>query len=288
MTSRPLLGPGRRGIALLACALVLSAALLQGSMEARAGSTEKANPMLYLPSGKYLKFAALGFDAILADLIYLWSIQYYGDYAIEDRYDYLEHIYGRVISELDPRYLDPYLVGALIMTVEAREPEMGLRLLDKGIARNPGQWILAFEAGFICYNDLHDYSRAAGYFEEALRAPDVHPLVRRFYAEMHNRSGDKRASLREWAEIHDTTDDEYVRNVAWKHVHDLKVAVDLEDLRGGLQRFRESHGRWPRRLAELAKSGTLGTVPTDPGGQPYHYERSTGQVDHTGDLVLNR
>src|SRR5881397_516312 len=70
---------------------------------------------------------------------------------------YLEQIYGQVITELDPHYLDPYLIGALIMNAEARKPEMALALLDRGIARNPDQWILAFEAGFLCYNDLKDY-----------------------------------------------------------------------------------------------------------------------------------
>jgi len=42
---------------------------------------------------------------------------------------------------------------------------------------------------------------AASYFEKALRVPGVHPLVRRFYAEMYNRAGDKRTSLKEWLEI---------------------------------------------------------------------------------------
>ena len=169
-------------------------------------------------------------NELLADVIYIWSIQYYANYDIRDRYRYLEHIYGRVISELDPHYLDPYLIGALIMNLEAKDPEMALRLLDKGIANNPDHWILPFEAGFLCYNDLEDYIRASRYFEVALRRPGVHPLVRRFYAEMHNRAGDKRTSLREWMEILETSEDEYVRNVAWKHVRELKIAVDLNDI----------------------------------------------------------
>jgi len=246
-------GPGRHpssrgpGIAALACLLL--AAVFQGRIEARAAGRSDIHPLLYLPSGRYLKVAALGFDGILADAIYLWSIQYYGNYQITDRYRYLEQIYDQVISELDPHYLDPYLIGSLIMTAEARRPEMALRLLDKGIEKNPDQWILSFEAGFVCYDDLKDYARAAGYFEKALKVPGAHPVVRRLYAEMYNRSGDKRTSLREWSEIHRTATDDYVRTTSWNHVHDLSVQVDLMDIRQAIERFAQREGRNPWTLA---------------------------------------
>src|SRR5881296_3989733 len=197
---------GRRRMGLCAVMGLLLAVLVQLRIEGSRRSSG-VHPLLYLPSGKYLKVAALGFDGLLADLLYLWSIQYYGNYDIKDRYANLERIYDQVITELDPHYLDPYLVGALIMTAEARNPEMALRLLDKAVSANPDQWLPAFEAGFLCYNDLHDYKRAAFYFEKALGVPGVHPLVRRFYAEMYNRAGDKRTSLREWLEIYQTSDD---------------------------------------------------------------------------------
>ena len=62
---------GRRGLALAAIACLLLAALVQGRIEARAASRPGVHPLLYLPSGKYLRVAALGFDGILADAIYL-------------------------------------------------------------------------------------------------------------------------------------------------------------------------------------------------------------------------
>ena len=279
---------GRSGAALGALAALLAAVLIQGRIEARASERATLSPLLYLPSGRYLSYISLGFDEILADAIYLWSIQYYGDYDIEDRYDYLEHIYGQVITELDPHYLDPYLVGAMIMDIEAQRPEQALHLLDKGIAANPGAWILAFEAGFVCYKRLGDYDRAREYFERALRAPDVHPLVRRLYAGMMERSGDARSALREWAEIGETTDDPYVRNVAWNHVHDLKIEVDLADLRNALAAYRDRHGAWPRRLDRLAGEGLLPRVPRDPEDRDYRYDASTGTVDYAGSPVLAR
>lgn len=287
MTARLLAPSPRRSMALCALTGLLLAVLVQGRIEASRQSSA-VHPLLYLPSGKYLKAISLGFDGLLADMIYLWSIQYYGNYDIKDRYTYLEHIYGQVITELDPHYLDPYLVGALIMSAEARQPEAALRLLDKGVDNNPDQWIVAFEAGFLCYNDLHDYRRAAYYFRKASAVPGAHPLVRRLYAEMHNRAGDKKTSLREWAEIYDTSDDPYVRNVAWNHVHDLKVEVDLADLRDAVSRFGAGEGRPPARLRELVTAGVVGGLPLDPEGRDYLYDSRTGDVRYRGSLVLGR
>ncbi len=278
---------GRRRMALCAVTALLLAVLVQSHIEGIRRSSG-VHPLLYLPSGKYLRVMALGFDGLMADVLYLWSIQYYANYDIRDRYNYLEQIYDQVITELDPHYLDPYLVGALIMTTEARQPEMALRLLDKGVARNPDQWIVAFEAGFLCYNDLHDYKRAAGYFEKALQVPGVHPLVRRLYAEMYNRAGDKRTSLREWSEIYETSTDEYVRNVAWNHVHDLKVDVDLADLDDAAARFHARQGRPPRGPQELVSTGLLGSLARDPEDRDYLYDASSGQFRYRGSLVLGR
>jgi len=278
---------GRRAMALGALVCLLGGILVQGRIEAL-DRGPAARPLLYLPSGKYLKVMALGFDGLLADALYLWSIQYYGSYDVRDRYTYLERIYDQVITELDPHFLDPYLVGALIMTAEARQPEMALKLLDKAVRSNPDQWLPAFEAGFLCYNDLHDYTRAASYFEKALQVKGVHPLVRRFYAEMYNRAGDKRTSLKEWLEIERTSDDPYVQGIAEKHAHDLQVSVDLEDLTGAVARFREREGRTPRRLLELTTSGLLPGLPLDPEEHEYLYDPQSGAVRYGGGLVLGR
>jgi tetratricopeptide (TPR) repeat protein len=280
--------PRRWPLAVAGLALVALASAIQGETAAGSARPGQVAPLLYLPSGRYLKAASLGFNEILADVLYLWSIQYYSNYRIEDRFDYVEHIYRDIITELDPRYLDAYLTGSLIMVIEARRPETALRLLDKGIEHNPREWILPFEAGFVCYNDLHDYRRAAGYFEKALAAPDVHPIVRRFYAEMYDRAGDRRTSLQEWLAIWETAQDDYVRTVAWNHVHDLKVDVDLTDLARAIDAFRGRTGRAPAALADLQRTGTLSRLPLDPEGQSYEYDPRTGRASYGGSRVLGR
>jgi len=280
--------PRRLPLVAAALALLAAAGIASSGVAATRRTDERISPLLYLPSGRYLKAASLGFDPLLADVLYIWSIQYYSNYRIKDRYQYIEHIYRDVITELDPHYIDPYLIGSLIMTAEARQPEMALRLLGKGIEANPGDWILPFEAGFLCYNDLKDYTRAAHYFEIAMRSPDVHPVVRRFHAEMYKRAGDPRTSLQEWASIWESTDDPYVRTVAWNHVHDLRVEVDLGTLREAIARFVTARGRRPARLDDLVAGGLLAALPADPEGGAYAYDPAHGEAAYRGSRVLGR
>ena len=276
---------------LVPVALVLSALAASWSWsnleQIRAGQSTSAQ-VLYLPSGEYLKMVSLGFPELLADAIYIWSIQYYSDYEAEDRYEFLEHIFGNVISELDPLYVDPYLIGALIMSVEAKDDEMALRLLDKGIAAIPDEWILPFEAGFLCYNVLGDHARAARYFEKALAAPGVPPVVSRLRADMYHRMGDKRSSLGYWQEVYQEAETEYVENVAWQHVHDLTIEVHLEDLSRAIAAYTPSDGSYPPHLQALVGAGLLESLPADPEGRPYAYDRFSGEVRSQSPLKLRR
>jgi tetratricopeptide (TPR) repeat protein len=138
------------------------------NMERLKSPVETENPLLYLPSGKYLKIISLGYDNFLADLIYLWSIQYYGDYELFDRYPYLERIFD-VITDIDPQFIDAYDFGSMIMVMDANRTEKALALLDKGIENNRDAWNLAAWAGFVCfiYVNPPDYERAARYFKLA-------------------------------------------------------------------------------------------------------------------------
>ncbi|HRV06768.1 MAG TPA: hypothetical protein P5517_07755, partial [Candidatus Saccharicenans sp.] len=115
--------------------------------------------IIYLPSGKYLKYATFGYSSLVADLIYIWAIQYYGSFDIPDRFNYLEHIFS-IIAELDPKYVDPYEVGALIAVYEAHDANLAFKILDMGLEKNPDMWIFPLQAGHIAQMNLKDYELA--------------------------------------------------------------------------------------------------------------------------------
>lgn len=244
--------------------------------------------LLYLPNGRYLKTVSLGFSQLWADVIYLWSIQFYSEEGRAAKGEYLEHIFGSVLAELDPHYLDPYLTGALIMSMEAGEVELALRLLDKGLENNPENWILAADAGFYAYLQLHDYERAEAYFGRAVEMPGAPPVLARLRAGMAAKRGAKQEAYLAWLEIYETSDDDYVRIISFRHVHDLKIELDVERLQSEVAAYRERTGRYPERLEILVESGRLPMIPTDPQQLPYLYNPDTGRVSCATPFALKR
>lgn len=233
--------------------------------------------IIYLPSGKYLKYATFGFSSLAADLIYLWSIQYYSNYAIEDRFTYLERIFS-IISELDPRYTDPYEVGALIAVAEARDPELALRILDLGLEKNPDQWVFPFEAGHIAQMTLKDFERAQAYYEKCLAIPGAPAFVRRLRANAMFKRGDLETAWATWLEIYDTAPDEEVRKVASNHLYQVKAAIDIADLTDAVTAFQARFNRVPAALDDLVRTGIRSALPKDFDGQDYVYDPATGAV----------
>jgi tetratricopeptide (TPR) repeat protein len=276
---------GRAAAAVLILACAAGAAVARHHLAAypRAATSKD---LLYLPNGKYLRALSLGQAPVLADLVYLWAIQYYSDYDRADRYRYVEHVFGSVITEINPYDVDPYWLGAMILNAEVGDVEAGLRLLDRGFARNPGQWILPYMAAWDCYR-AGMYARAATYFEKASKVPGAPSTILRMRAGMFAKEGDYREAARQWQAVLDqATSDAVARSLAERQVRDLTVRADLEDLGKAVAAYRERFGHGPQRLEDLVAAGIVSFLPTDPDGKPYVFDRRTGEVTSAAGRVL--
>jgi len=233
--------------------------------------------IIYIPSGKFLKVATFGYRALAADIIYLWAIQYYSTPAIDDRFDHLDHIFA-IINDLDPRYQDPYEVGALIAVQEARNVRAAFAILDRGAANNPDQWVYTFNAGHIALMTLRDYALAEKYFAQCMKIPGAPEFVERLRANAIFKKGDLKTSWETWLDIYKRAPDERTKKIASNHLYNVKATIDRTALEGGLARFRERYGRFPSDLGALVRTGLLGEIPKDLDGKDYLYDPKTGQV----------
>jgi tetratricopeptide (TPR) repeat protein len=229
--------------------------------------------LLYLPKGPFLRLTALGQEQLLADLLYIWAIQYYSSYEEEGRYRYLESVFTEAITELDPHYVDAYWMGALIMSLEAEDPDSALRLLDKGLERNPASWRLAYVAGWEAYMSGR-YDRASAYFDRARTIPGAPAHLERTYAATLEKLGRPVEALSEWWRLRETSEDAYVRSVADRWIPRLTARL-LEE---AAARYREERGAPPPGLAALGDPRLLplGLLPAD--WAEYPYDPATGTV----------
>ena len=218
--------------------------------------------IIYIPSGKYLKYATFGYSSFMADLVYLWAIQYYSDYTIAERYDHLDHVFS-IIAELDPRYLDPYELGAIIAVYEARDPHLAIKVLGRGLEKNPDQWIFPFQAGHYAQMLLKDYDRARQYYKKAMEIEDAPSQTQRLYANAAYRTEDFETALQSWLEIFQQSEDERIKKIASNHLYQVRSAIDIRATNQAVEKFRESYGRYPESLDRLIREGFLASLPKD-------------------------
>jgi tetratricopeptide (TPR) repeat protein len=211
--------PVRRTIGIglaLAAGLALATARVQ---EYRVRPYLHAN--LYLPSGKFVEQASLGYREIAADLIWFQAVQYYGGYA-KGQHDLAYFVaLIDIVNQLDPYFIFPYVFGAVVMSEDLGQFERGIDVLRRGMQHNPRVWELPFEAGFLYYTVARDAARAARYFELAGRMPGG-DRARRFAAFVHSRAGHLETSIRMWEEIANEAEQPYMRELARRYVERLR------------------------------------------------------------------
>jgi tetratricopeptide (TPR) repeat protein len=233
--------------------------------------------IIYIPSGKFLRYAALGFTNLAADVIYLWAIQYFSNTAVPARFHYVDHVFG-VIAELDPRYIDPYEIGALIAMFDARDPEAAFAILDRGLAKNPDQWLFPFEAGHLAMMTIKDYRVAQAYFQKVIDIPGSPEIAKRLYANAAYKQGDNKTAWETWSEVYRTATDERIKKFAENHLYQVKAAVDCQALGEAVNKYRETMGRFPAALGDLVRAGLVRQIPQDYDGGDYVYDPATGKV----------
>ncbi len=124
--------------------LLLAAVLVTGSVRLRldaltASFRDDFQSMTYLPRGEALKIVAAGFDAPLADALFVKGMIYYPGtlkqtgFADESKL-YIYELFN-LVTDLSPRFYRAYQVGALFLTASAslETNRQGLRLLQKGV-----------------------------------------------------------------------------------------------------------------------------------------------------------
>jgi tetratricopeptide (TPR) repeat protein len=286
------------GLVLFLLATAAGFVALRGATDRVARTELPGASIIYIPSGKFLKYATFGYRSLAADLIYLWAIQYYSTPTIDDRYDHIDHVFA-IINELDPRYQDPYEIGALIAVDGAREVltsprdlsrgrgrealarsliEAAFAILDRGDANNPDQWVYTFDAGHIALMTLKDYALAEKYFARCMRIPGAPEFVERLRANAIFKKGDLKTSWETWQDIYRRAPDERTRKIASNHLDNVKATIDATALEGEAAKYRERFGRFPADLESLVRAGFIREVPKDLDGRDYVYDPATGKV----------
>ncbi len=241
---------------------------------------------MYLPTPQYVKLIALGYDMILADFLWLRSIQAFGAHFTSDR-DY-RSVYNLfdVITDLDPKFIPAYTFGQMVIGEEGRDHEQGLALIDKGMLKNPRHYILPYWAGYVCVWDVEDYQRAKYYYRQALKSPDCPDHVHRILSYIELKWGKYKIAYEKYIE-------DYLR--ALDQDYDVIIGLTKGRLREVISRwyvkvlneaavtYKEKFGKEIETLDDLVKEEVLGS------SQLPHYAKLLNLIDqykHRGERLM--
>ena len=265
--------------ALVACVVIAAMLAVAVVAEYRLGKIERHDPLgrelLYLPSPEMIKIISLGHPGLAADVLYLWSIQYYSLFKPHERFLYLETIYN-LITDLDPLYFDAYRIGALIMQIQtggdqAELKEAVRRIFDKGLENLPDNWQLAETAAWDFFIRFKDRQTALHYAEQAVARPGAPPRIKRMVGVWRDKEGvwTLDDSIEYWRQALASAEDAMDVAICRMQLYDAVAARDRAAIEPLLEAYATRFGFCPDNWDELVRIGALRQVPTDAFGDAY-------------------
>ncbi len=178
-------------------------------------------PFLYLPSGDYLKPLALGYNQVLADVLWIRTVHYFGSHYMTDKeYPWLYHMLTLII-DLDPKFNFPYYFGGIVLSVEADQKDRANAILARGMEAYPEKWEYPFYIGFNHYYHEGNPAAAIPYIEKAAALPRAPAFVQSLVGTLYLKTGKKETALKFFRKIYENTSDALVRE---------KISTKIEKL----------------------------------------------------------
>jgi tetratricopeptide (TPR) repeat protein len=257
--------------------LVILGGFLQFSYDSKIDYFAEHDTFLSLPSAKTLKILSFGNSHFVADVLFIWAIQFYSSLHINNRFDYIEHIFN-IITDLNPKLQAAYYYGAIIMALEAREFEMAIKLLQKGSKNMTHEWIFDYESAYYAYKFLKNYELAESFYLKASQNPDAPPLIKRRRAHMVYIRDDLDLAYQLWKEIENSAKTQVEKDAAFHHLYQIKFEMDIKLFDSKIETYKERYGRFPFHLGELTRVGLIDSLPKDYVGDDYLYNNKTGKI----------
>jgi hypothetical protein len=240
-----------------------------------ASVTAADDELVYLPDARRLRPLALGYDNVLADLVWFRTIDYFGAHYGSDRaYPWLEAMCN-LVTDLDPRAKHVYRFAAVILPWEAHDPDAAIQ---KGTRALPNSWLLQYHLGVIHYLFKGDFDAAAAYLTRAASKPKAPGFVARFAAILQTKRQGPQTTIAMLEQMRDQATSQQTREVIERSIRDAQAAWDMRVLDEAVAAYRAREGRLPASLDDLVTSRQLRVLPPDRYGGTYQLDPATGTV----------
>jgi len=233
-----------------------------------AGRQIRAAPGLFASVSRKPEFA-FGFRNVLSDIAWLQAVQVAGTRKM-NHWDY-DRLYDLldVVSNFDPKFEIPYLLGGLVLGESMPHAEKALRVLVRGKEQYPADWRFPFYMGFTHYFSLGDGLAGGRAMAEAARLPGSPAYLPGLASRMLSEARKPEVALALLAPIVRQESDPARRAVLVRRIREVIVERDLQALESAVERYREKKGTFPGDLSDLLREGILAAIPEEPNGGKY-------------------
>lgn len=234
--------------------------------------------MLYLPNGEALQYLTLGFDQAFSQVLWFQTVQYFARQLQSERnYRWLFHMCD-LVTTLNPRALHVYEFAGIMLAWEAKDPELALAMLGKGIDANPEYWRLYYYRGMLRLHFLEDHEGAKDDLLLGAKLPEAPPFMAKLAALQLSNATSAELAVNFLEDMLRATPEGPARKGlerALLEAHHRRDAKRLEEL---VARVEQERGIRISSLEELIPLGVLRAVPSDPWGGRFELNPNTRKV----------
>lgn len=180
-----------------------------------------AESILYVPTGKSVKFMALNFREIAADYLMARALTYFGSHYYEKNFPYkwLYNLFDATTT-VDPLNREAFLMGARLLTV--KDVNLSLKLLKKGMKYHPKDWKFPEMIGFIYFFYLKNPAKAATWYDRASKLPGHPPYVPSLASKFYTEVGKYKEAIRVLYNFYITTKDKRLKAIFKRDIEKLQ------------------------------------------------------------------
>jgi tetratricopeptide (TPR) repeat protein len=231
-----------------------------------------------LPSLNTLKALSLNQGPVIADLLWLQTIQYFGQGNPYGKYPSLGSILN-TITQLDPKFEYPYEFGMIVLPFMDQTPA-AVNLGERAQTAIPNNGLLTFYLASVYHLNVKDFKRAGDLYSKASTQPGAPGAAQELagvaYAAKSDSLGDRQVALAFWKAAFDNAKDDGGRDIAARWYAHMQIVYSLEV---AAQSYKAAQGSYPQNIQDLKDAGYISVYPVSPINRLLILNPETGRID---------
>ena len=271
MKNRAMIGVALSGFGILG---MLGVWKLQEKIDVQRESLHLESEDLMLRSGSMVKRMSLEYAPLMAAIYWTRAVQYFGEkHHLHDQNLELLWPLLDITTTLDPGMMPAYRSGSIFLSDApprgAGQPDLAVKLLERGIKANPEQWRLYQDLGNVYYFDKKDYAKASEAFATGGNLPGALIWMKSMAAKIATEGESLDTSYFLWKQVYDAAKEPQTKDNAEMHLRLIRAQMDCRELDRLAEEYEKQTGSRVTKISELVQAGVLQGIPRDSEGFPY-------------------